>query len=240
MSESPSKRTRTEEPAEDEEVDIDWGIFEYASRSELAAAVCGHATDVLDRNDFADDNMPLDEIINVPVLRAYVAKLKAAKEAEYKRQRDEKRAAKAAKKEEIRKNVEDVLNGFCGSAVSGIIETHSVESDYCYDGTEMTVKFDVGFVSDKTERPHNITVFVDVGIRTDLDGSVDYTYDQIECHDDLYPHGCVDSPEEREAVIVELCVAFGIARNMAKHIARNYVSIPVAVVAPETVAAIVA
>ncbi len=223
MSGSPSKRARTEEPEESESEDessIDWTNFENHERSALAATICGHDTDDLDRNDYGD--MPLSQIVNVEAVKEYVHKLATEKRAEQKRVRDAERAVEATRKATLARKVTDALERFCGPVLNVSVQHHEVKGDHCYDGTEVDVAFKVSFTHMKLDKRQWIKFKGQVSVTVELDGEVMYSYKQETACDNIFPNGCLQSRATLAALIEELGVVFGVARPAARYLAQQY------------------
>lgn len=233
MSESPSKRARTEEPEEsssdeDDAIELpDWDEFTNDARNELAKAVCGEdAADELTVNELRV--MPVAELVNVEAVQAYVTECNEKRAAEAKRKRDEQKAAEKEKQARMMVHVVGVLDGFIDEAMGSVVdvdETHELTSEagYGFDGTELSIMFKVEFTRKKTGRLHHVELDATVCISVDADGGVVYAYEEHDASEDIFERDCVWQDEIQVAIIRDLCTVFGVNKKVAKFIAREYV-----------------
>jgi len=212
------KRARKEEPEEEEQQERelpDWDAFSEVGRGELVEAVCGSAGTELMGVDLGA--MPVEEVINVPAVRAFVANRIAKREADKKRKRDEEQAEKDAAHAAVCATVEPVLTKFCGP-VSNIAVDFQVhhDTDSC-DYTNVGIKYEVKFTPVETGMKHVIAVEGTVSICVESTGAITYAYEDEDAREDLLLHNVLDSEEKLLALARELCVVLGIARSAAEH-----------------------
>lgn len=224
MSESPSKRARTEEPAEDVSTPTppapDWFYMNSAARRILLRAVCGKEIELLFRNNDVK-NLPLDRLINVDAVRECAAE----QTAKLKREADTAYARLQDKEAELRARVEKVLTKFCGP-VSDLVLVHDVEGDNNDCDTSISIKFNVHFTSGVSGCRRHIEMVGNIIITVNADtGDVTYYFGQTWGREDVHQNGSC-SEEKLFALVREICVELGVAQSAAAYITPKFEPYP--------------